>query len=146
VHGETLSRLVGASVARLERVAPALASAIVTDALYGLHAAHEARDEQNRPLSIVHRDVSPQNILVGVDGAARMLDFGVAKASSRSQVTRDGQVKGKLGYMAPEQIRGRPVDRRADVFASSVVLWELLTGERMFDFDDSGATVHHILN
>jgi serine/threonine-protein kinase len=146
VHGETLSRLWRASLDRLERTPPAVASAIVRDALYGLHAAHEARDEQNRPLSIVHRDVSPQNLLVGVDGVARMVDFGVAKASVRSTVTRDGQVKGKLAYMAPEQLRGRPVDRRADVFAASIVLWELLTGERLFRFDDVGEAVHSILH
>src|SRR5262245_12131748 len=146
VHGETLARLLRASLDRLERVTPQVASAIVTGALYGLHAAHEARDEQNRPLSIVHRDVSPQNLLVGVDGVTRMLDFGVAKASTRSAVTRDGQVKGKLAYMAPEQLRGQPVDRRADVFAASVVLWELLTGERLFTFDDIGGAMHQILN
>jgi serine/threonine-protein kinase len=144
IHGETLSRLL--EHARPPGPSPAIASAIMSDALYGLHAAHEAKDENNEALRIVHRDVSPQNMLVGVDGATRMLDFGIAKASTRSQVTRDGQVKGKLAYMAPEQVRGRPVDRRADVFAASVVLWELLTGERLFSFEDPAAAVYHILS
>ncbi len=144
VHGETLARLVAHSGGG---ALPApIVCAVMTDALYGLQAAHDAKDPKGQPLRIVHRDVSPQNIMVGLDGVTRMLDFGVAKASMRSQVTRDGQVKGKLAYMAPEQIRNRPVDRRADVFAAAIVTWELLTGERLFSFDDPGATVHHILN
>ncbi len=145
VHGDTLSRLVRAAK-RQRRIDPAIATAILCDALHGLHAAHEATDTKGEPLCIVHRDVSPQNILVGTDGVARMIDFGIAKATMRTQVTRDGQVKGKLAYMAPEQIRGLPVDRRTDVFAAAVVAWELFTGQRLFDFDDPGATVHHVLN
>jgi serine/threonine-protein kinase len=85
---------------------------------------------------VVHRDVSPQNILVGTDGVARVLDFGVAKAAARVQVTRDGQMKGKLSYMSPEQLSGASVDRRCDVFAAGVVLWEALTGERLFTGED----------
>jgi eukaryotic-like serine/threonine-protein kinase len=83
-------------------------------------------------LSLVHRDVSPQNILVGADGAPRVADFGVAKAAGRATSTRDGRVKGKAGYMAPEQLRGGTIDRRVDVYASAVVLWELLVGRRLF--------------
>ena len=142
IHGATLSTL----VKRSDAIPPAMVSAVITDALYGLHAAHEATDELGQPLSVVHRDVSPQNILVGVDGVTRVLDFGIAKATQRSQVTRDGAVKGKLAYMAPEQLRARHIDRRSDVFAAAVVTWELLTGRRLFDFDDSGAAVNHILN
>ena len=99
--------------------------------LHGLHAAHEATNEQGEPLGIVHRDVSPQNILVGADGVARVLDFGVAKAAGRVQTTREGQLKGKLAYMAPEQTRGM-VSRATDVYAAAVVLWETLTGRRLF--------------
>jgi serine/threonine-protein kinase len=127
VHGEALSKLVRAGGA----VAPAIASAIVRDVLLGLHAAHEATDEKGESLNVVHRDVSPQNVIVGVDGVSRVLDFGVAKAAGRVQTTREGQVKGKLAYMAPEQLQGS-VTARADIFATGVLLWEALTGERMF--------------
>ena len=144
VHGETVAELVRR--AGDEPLAPELVTALMTDALYGLHAAHEATDASGAPLFVVHRDVSPQNILVGTDGVARVLDFGIAKANQRSRVTQDGRIKGKLKYMAPEQIRANDVDRRADVFAAAVVTWELLTGERLFDFDDAAAVLHHILN
>src|SRR5262249_20963058 len=109
------------------------------------HAAHEATSEDGSPLGIVHRDVSPQNLLVGADGIARVLDFGVAKAASRLQSTGDGQVKGKLRYMAPEQLKSRPIDRRTDVFAASAVLWACLTLRRLFDGADPGAIVTKIL-
>ncbi|NVL83705.1 protein kinase domain-containing protein, partial [Escherichia coli] len=103
-----------------------IASAILVASLHGLHAAHEAKSESGEPLGIVHRDVSPQNILVGADGVVRVLDFGIAKAMGRLHTTRDGQVKGKAGYMAPEQLRGAEVDPRTDVYSASVVLWEVL--------------------
>src|SRR5580692_3839687 len=115
-----------------QAVPPAIALTIASDVLLGLHAAHEATDDRGEPLSIVHRDVSPQNVLVGVDGIARVVDFGVAKAAGRLQSTRDGQVKGKAAYMSPEQLRGDGVDRRSDVYACGVVLWEMLTGQRLF--------------
>jgi serine/threonine-protein kinase len=115
-------------------------SAIVCDALHGLHAAHEATDESGEPLHMVHRDVSPQNLLVGADGHTRVLDFGVAKAAGRLHTTKDGRVKGKIAYMSPEQLRGEPLDRRADVYAAGIVLWELLTGERLFMAESEGET------
>src|SRR4029077_8571100 len=130
VQGEALSRLVRASAERNESVPLRVAATIAAGVLHGLPAAHEARDEKGAPLGIVHRDVSPQNVLVGVDGVPRVLDFGVAKAAGRTQTTREGQVKGKLAYMAPEQIMGRQVTRATDVFAASVVLWEALTAQR----------------
>jgi serine/threonine-protein kinase len=108
------------------------------------HAAHEARDERGTPLGIVHRDVSPQNIIVGVDGIPRVLDFGVAKAVGRLQTTRDGQLKGKIAYMAPEQIGGT-VDRTTDVYAASVVLWEALTGKRLFQGDSEVEAMKRVL-
>jgi eukaryotic-like serine/threonine-protein kinase len=132
VHGESLSRLLRTAAERGERAPPAVVVAIVAGALQGLHAAHDTLDEAGRPLGIVHRDVSPQNVLVGADGLARIADFGIAKAASQLHVTRQRQVKGKLGYMAPEQARGEPVDRRADIFAAGVVLWEALAARRLF--------------
>ena len=125
----TLRKLAGQ---RREPVSPDIAAAVVGGALEGLHAAHEARGEQGRPLEIVHRDTSPHNILVGIDGVARIMDFGVAKATSRLHVTGARQIKGKVNYMAPEQLTGKSIDRRVDVFAAGVVLWEALAGRRRF--------------
>jgi len=93
-----------------------------------LHAAHEAKGDDGEPLNLVHRDVSPQNILVGVNGVPRILDFGIAKAAGRAQTTAEGQIKGKLAYMALEQMSGEEVDRRVDIFSAGVVLWEALAG------------------
>lgn len=132
VHGESLSRLLRQARATNAEVPLRVASAVMHGALLGLHAAHETKGPSGELLDVVHRDVSPQNIIVGADGVARVLDFGVAKAAGRAQVTREGQIKGKLTYMAPEQIRGK-VDRRADIFAASIVLWEALAGRRMHD-------------
>jgi serine/threonine-protein kinase len=141
VEGVSLASLVRACAAIDEPVPPPVAAAIVAQALHGLHAAHEARNESGEMLNLVHRDVSPHNVLVGVDGVARVADFGVAKAIGRQQTTRDGSIKGKLGYMAPEQLAGRAVTRKADVFAAGVVLWELLTGQRLFGTDDDAVTL-----
>lgn len=109
-----------------------VAVGILSQALHGLHAAHEATDDAGRPLQLVHRDISPQNVMVGKAGLPKVLDFGVAKAESEVHVTRTGELTGKAAYMAPEQVCSRAVDRRTDVFASGVVLWEALTGERLF--------------
>jgi len=122
VQGEAVSRLSRTVIARRERIALDILSAIVCGALHGLHAAHEATDERGNPLRVVHRDMSPQNILVGADGVPRVLDFGIAKAAGHSQHTREGQLKGKLSYMSPEQLRAEGVDRRTDVYAAGVVL------------------------
>jgi serine/threonine-protein kinase len=102
---------------------------IFLDALAGLHAAHELRDGSGSPLNLVHRDVSPHNILIGVDGIARITDFGVARAEARIASTHSGQLKGKIAYMSPEQARAEPVDRRADIYAAGVILWEMLTNK-----------------
>jgi eukaryotic-like serine/threonine-protein kinase len=145
VQGESLSHLLKAVRIRNERVHPRIMASIMVNALHGLHAAHEATDEHGRPLGIVHRDVSPQNILVGIDGVARVLDFGVAKAAGRLQSTRDGQLKGKIAYMAPEQIRGTEVDRRTDVYAAAVVLWEGLSGQRLVHGLNEGQVLGMVL-
>ena len=142
VHGESLARLRRALARSGEQVPPAIAVAIAVQTLAGLHAAHEAKSERGAPLAIIHRDVSPQNILVGEDGVARIVDFGVAKASWRYQSTREGQIKGKLAYMAPEQLRpGADQDRRVDVYAASVVLWEALAGKRYLEEDHPGTVL-----
>jgi serine/threonine protein kinase len=112
-----------------------IAVAIAEAVLFGLHAAHEARNEDGTPLGIVHRDVSPQNVLVGADGVPRLIDFGIAKAATRIQVTDPGTLKGKAGYMAPEQLLHEAVARHADVFSASVVLWEMLANRPLFPFD-----------
>jgi len=145
VHGESLAALLRAARKREQRLAPAVAVHILCDVLSGLHAAHEATDEFSEPLRLVHRDVSPQNIMVGVDGVARVLDFGIAKAAGRLQETQTGQLKGKIGYMAPEQLLGRPLDRRVDIFAAGIVLWETISGRKMFDADNSGQLMYQVL-
>jgi serine/threonine-protein kinase len=143
VQGVTLSHVMRQASAR--PVPLPIAIAIASGVLDGLHAAHEARAEDGAPLAIVHRDVSPQNILLGADGVARVADFGIAKAAGRLQTTRDGQIKGKTAYMAPEQIRAHAVDRRTDVYAASVVLWEVLAGRRLFRADSPAGVMNAIL-
>ncbi len=144
VQGESLARLMRAI--RPGVIPPRIAVTVIAQMLHGLHAAHEATSEHGDPLGIVHRDVSPQNVMVGSDGVTRVLDFGVAKAAHRAQTTRDGSIKGKISYMAPEQLLSENVDRRADVYAASVVLWEALTGQRLFDGDNQGRVVRKILD
>jgi serine/threonine-protein kinase len=146
VEGASLGELVSARARTCERVPAGVAVRVVLDACAGLHAAHEARDDEGKPLGLVHRDVSPQNILVGVDGVARVTDFGIAKCAEASeQPTTQGILKGKAGYMAPEYVRGEPVDRRADVFALGVVLWEALAGRRLFRGENDGETLGLVL-
>ena len=145
VHGETLSRLLRTSASRRLYVAPAMAVNVALAALAGLHAAHEATTERGEPLHLVHRDMSPQNVMVGVDGCARVLDFGVAKAVGRAQHTREGELKGKIAYMAPEQIRGGKIDRRADIYATSVMLWEALTLRRFIRGETDAERMYQIL-
>jgi eukaryotic-like serine/threonine-protein kinase len=142
VPGESLARLVRGQA---ELPPPRIITSVIAGVLHGLHAAHEARDEQGQKLNIVHRDVSPQNILVGTDGVSKILDFGVAKAAGRMQVTRDGQIKGKLAYMPPEQLKGAAVTRTTDIYAAGVILWESLTGERLFHGDNEGVIVAKVL-
>lgn len=134
-----------ATLLKRTKLPPAIAARVVIDALRGLHAAHEAKDLRGEPLEIVHRDVSPQNLLVGSDGATRVIDFGIARAERRMTLTKTGVVKGKVQYMAPEQLEERPVDRRADVFAAGAVLYELVVGARPFGAGDEAATMRRVL-
>jgi ABC-type branched-subunit amino acid transport system ATPase component len=146
VEGESLARLVQLAAAGGAYVPVPVAVAIVAGVLHGLHAAHEARDERGAPLELVHRDVSPRNVLVGTDGVARLCDFGVAKAIGRHTASRTGQLKGTIAYMAPEQIQGTGVDRRTDVYGAAVLLWELLAGERLFDGESEGLVLGRVLD
>ncbi|GMV18252.1 MAG: serine/threonine protein kinase [Polyangiaceae bacterium] len=145
VSGESLSQLLKRLRKRDSTMPSSIASAVVTNALYGLHAAHEAKSEDGEPLRIVHRDVSPHNILVGVDGAARVVDFGIAKAAKRSKETEVGRIKGKIAYMSPEQVKSQPLDRRSDVFSAGIVLWETLTGRRLFEDTDPFLVMSQVL-
>jgi eukaryotic-like serine/threonine-protein kinase len=144
VKGESLAKLIRAARAAKRPIEPGIACAVMSAVLHGLHAAHEARTEQGEPLHIVHRDVSPHNVLVGIDGVARVLDFGVAKAADRVQTTKDGQVKGKVAYMAPEQVRGHAT-RQTDVYAAAVVLWEALVQRRLFEGDNPAVTFARVV-
>jgi serine/threonine protein kinase len=145
VRGESLSKLLRTARKAGQRIPPRIAASIMCGFLHGLHAAHEAKNERGDRIDLVHRDVSPQNVLVGADGIPRVLDFGIAKAAGRIQVTRDGQIKGKLAYMPPEQLSGRELTRAVDIYASAVVMWETLTGERLFKGETESETLAKIL-
>jgi len=116
------------------------------DMLHGLLAIHEATDEKGRPLDLVHRDISPPNVLVGVDGVARVLDFGIAKALQHLDESIAGRPMGKMGYMSPEQIHGERLTQRSDVFSAGIVLWELLCLRRMFGADKPEDRIQSILH
>lgn len=130
--GEPLSRVARLMAANAGDLSLSCIVRIIAGLAEGLHAVHEATDEEGRPLNIVHRDVSPENLFVLYDGSVRVMDFGVAHADDREQLTPAGTLKGKLAYMAPEQVRGHPADRRSDIWALGVVLWELITGAELF--------------
>jgi serine/threonine-protein kinase len=122
-----------------------LGALIVANAAAGLHHAHELSDASGRLLGLVHRDVSPQNIMVSFEGSVKVIDFGIARALGRLGDTSSGSLKGKLGYMAPEQARGEPVDARADIFSLGVVLWECVAGRRLFLRENELATLRAVV-
>jgi serine/threonine-protein kinase len=143
VVGLTVAELIGAL--HPQTLPARIATAIFAGALRGLHAAHEAYDEHGRSLDIIHRDVAPQNIHLGADGIARVLDFGIAKAEHRTHETRFGELKGKMAYMAPEQLTAMPVDRRVDIHAAAVVMWEALAAAPLFHAENESATMARVL-
>lgn len=145
IEGGHFGSLLAASGRAGERLPPNVSAKIVLEALAGLGAAHQLKDELGQSLELVHRDVSPQNIMVGVDGIARLTDFGVAKAEKRLTSTRAGQLKGKLAYMSPEQASSGFADQRSDLFSMGVILWESLTGRRLFRGENNAATLSKIL-
>jgi serine/threonine protein kinase len=147
VEGDTLGRLLTRSAQTEHHLPVNVGLRIMLDVLAGLDASHELKDDDGGPLGIVHRDVSPQNVLIGIDGSARLTDFGVARATSRISTTRTGHLKGKLAYMAPEQARGaKDIDRRADVFAAGIVLWEVMAGRRLFKGEGEADTLNKVLH
>ncbi|MCZ7681895.1 MAG: serine/threonine protein kinase [Sandaracinaceae bacterium] len=132
VWGKDLRQIL-ARFARIgQPMPPPMAAWIISKVLEALDYAHRKRDAEGRPLAIIHRDISPQNVLVSYDGLVKLIDFGIAKAAGRATQTQAGVIKGKLAYMSPEQIMGRPIDHRSDVFATSALFWELLTGRQAF--------------
>src|SRR5580704_11665784 len=145
VHGQDLRALLAKAGSQGTRIPLELALTTVAGAAAGLHHAHERRGPDGNPLGIVHRDVSPSNIMVGYDGSVKLLDFGIAKAASRSVETQSGIIKGKFAYMAPEQCRGRDVDRRSDVFSLGIILYEISTQHRCFRADSDFDTMHRIV-
>lgn len=146
VHGESFSKLLSAAYRAGHPATPSIIRTVMVDVLRGLHGAHEATDESGNPLQIVHRDVSPQNIIVGADGIARVLDFGIAKAIGRASITRDNEVRGKIAYMAPEQLHRAGLDRRTDIYAASIIMWEALSCKRLFHASNEAATLARVMN
>ena len=145
IHGASLAQLVKLADAKGGRIPLPIVGHLISGMLQGLHAAHEARSDLGELLGIVHRDVSPQNLLVGLDGMPRLVDFGVAKAIGRMTTTQDGRLKGKIGYMSPEQLVGDPVTRRSDIYGVGVVLWHALTGRRPVKGDNEMAQMMSVL-
>jgi serine/threonine protein kinase len=145
VHGQDLRAFLAKAGGLGLRVPVELGLTIVAGAAAGLHHAHERRAPDGSPLGIVHRDVSPSNIMIAYDGAVKMLDFGIAKAAQRSIETISGIIKGKFAYMSPEQCRGRDVDRRSDVFSLGIILYETTTQHRCFRADSDFDTMHRIV-
>ncbi|HSA23104.1 MAG TPA: protein kinase, partial [Myxococcota bacterium] len=119
---------------------------IVSRGCEGLDYAHRKKDAAGRDLNIVHRDVSPQNVLISYEGEVKIIDFGIAKAANKASKTQAGILKGKFGYMSPEQVRGMPLDRRSDIFACGIILYELLTGERLFVGESDFSTLEKVRN
>jgi serine/threonine-protein kinase len=145
VEGDSLLGILRAAAKAGEPIPPMIAIRIVLDTLHGLQAAHELTGDRGEPLRIVHRDVSPHNILVGTDGISRITDFGIARAETRISHTREGQIKGKLSYMSPEQTSGEHVDRRSDIFSTGIVLWEALAARRLFKGDTDAEVLRNLL-
>jgi serine/threonine-protein kinase len=144
LHGEHLLDVARRAIVRTGRFDLRMAAHIVARAADGLHHAHEARDASGSPLELVHRDISPQNIFVTYDGNVKLTDFGVAKAKNRMTHTETGLMKGKIAYASPEQVMGTALDRRTDIFALGVVLWEITTGRRLFKARTDAETLMRI--
>jgi serine/threonine-protein kinase len=146
VHGSALSTMLGALARHDRRLSPELAVNIAMKVADGLDAAHELVDDKGQRLGVVHRDVSPQNVLLSATGHVKLIDFGIAKAAGQGRRTETGSLKGKVRYMSPEQAFGQPIDRRTDIYALAIVLWEMLTMQRMFKGTNDLALLDEVRN
>src|SRR6476659_6374911 len=146
VNGRDLRSIFDRMRNKGEALAIAMACYVTMQVCEGLDYAHNKRDAQGRELNLVHRDISPQNILLGYEGEIKLVDFGIAKAAGKASKTQAGILKGKFGYMSPEQVRGLPIDKRSDIFAVGIVLYELLTGERLFIGESDFSTLEKVRN
>lgn len=145
IHGEDLGRVMRKAWSTGQWIARQLAMRVIVAACEGLHYAHTKTDEQGKPLKVVHRDISPQNLLISFDGSVKVVDFGIAKAADSGAMTKSGAIKGKFAYMAPEQAAGKPLDHRSDIFAIGLVLYELITGVRPLKRDSELGTLQAAL-
>jgi serine/threonine protein kinase len=146
VHGRDLRSIFDRMRNKGESLPIAMACYVTMQVCEGLDYAHNKRDAQGRELNLVHRDISPQNVLIGYEGEVKLIDFGIAKAAGKASKTQAGILKGKFGYMSPEQVRGLPIDKRSDIFAVGIVLYELLTGERLFIGESDFSTLEKVRN
>ncbi len=146
IHGKDLRTIFDRARKRGEPLPVPMACFNIMKVCEGLAYAHDKKDAAGRDLHLVHRDVSPQNVLISYDGEVKLIDFGIAKAAGKASKTQAGILKGKFGYMSPEQVRGLPLDRRSDVFAVGIVLYELLTGERLFVGETDFSTLEKVRN
>ncbi len=146
VAGRDIRTLLEMYRKRQETMPVAQAVYLASKMCEGLDYAHRKKDARGQDLNIIHRDISPQNILCSYEGEVKLIDFGIAKAANRSQKTKAGILKGKFGYMSPEQVRGLPIDRRSDIFAVGVILYEMLTGEKLFVGESDFSTLEKVRN
>lgn len=146
LEGQALNKVIREAIRMNVPISPSIAARILADMLLGLSYAHNVTDYDGSPLGIIHRDVSPHNIFVTYDGSVKVVDFGIAKAASTTTETEVGVLKGKVAYMAPEHATGTRIDARADVFASGIVLWELLTRQRLFPGENAAVTIHRLMS
>ncbi|MBX3259930.1 MAG: serine/threonine protein kinase [Labilithrix sp.] len=146
LEGQSLNKVLKETLRRKETLEPEIAVRVVADALAGLGYAHELRDYDGRPLSVIHRDISPHNIFVTYDGHTKLVDFGIAKAALSSTETEVGVLKGKVAYMSPEQAMGQRIDARSDLFAMGIVLWELIAQQRLMTGESAANTLHKLMN
>jgi serine/threonine protein kinase len=144
VDGRTLAQLLEAMSDRRRAVSPEVVAYVASEAAKGLDYAHRFADASGRPLGVIHRDVSPQNIMVSYTGHVKVVDFGIAKAADRAELTAPGRIKGKVAYMSPEQVGGQKLDGRTDIFSLGIVLWEMATGLRLFKAENEVATMNRI--